>query len=168
MDQAIADYDAALALDPANGGIYHARALALTAKGTYNKAIADYAASVRLNPDRADYWNSAAWLLATCPQKEQRNGRQAIAHAKKACELSSWREASYLDTLAAAYAEDGQFEEAIRWQKQALQLAPEASQRDMRSRMELFQKGKPYYAHLSPQARETDQVSDTGHEDHPR
>jgi tetratricopeptide (TPR) repeat protein len=168
MDQAIADYDAAVALDSANAGVYHARALALTAKGAYNKSIADHAASVRLNPNRADYWNAAAWLLATCPEKEQRNGRQAIAYAKKACELSSWREAHCVDTLAAAYAADGQFEEAIRWQKQALELAPEASQRDMRSRMELFQKGKPYYAQLSPPSREPDRVSDSGHEDHPR
>jgi tetratricopeptide (TPR) repeat protein len=58
--------------------------------------------------------------------------------------LSGWREPGHLDTLAVALAAAGQFEEAAKYQRQAVELAPEAEKADYRSRLELYEAGKPY------------------------
>jgi tetratricopeptide (TPR) repeat protein len=61
-------------------------------------------------------------LRATCPEASIRNGQLAVADAKKACELDIWILESYIDTLAAAYAETGDFASAIRYQEQAIAM----------------------------------------------
>src|SRR5262249_49421907 len=61
-----------------------------------------------------------AQLLATCPDDKVRDGKRAVQYATTACELTDWKVPSCLETLAAAYAEAGQFEEAIRYQTRAL------------------------------------------------
>jgi hypothetical protein len=62
-----------------------------------------------------------AWNLATGPEN-LRDGKRAITHAKKACELTDYRNPGALETLAAAHAEAGNFKEAVRWQKEAIQI----------------------------------------------
>ena len=63
-----------------------------------------------------------AWIRATCPDGSFRNGRAAIADAKKACELIKWKYADYIDTLAGACAEAGDFDSAVRYEQQAIDL----------------------------------------------
>ena len=65
--------------------------------------------------------NGFAWLLATSPIPEVRDGELALGHAQQALDLD--RKAAYLDTLAAAYAEMGRFEDAVAVQRQALDAA---------------------------------------------
>jgi hypothetical protein len=65
--------------------------------------------------------------------------------ATRACERSAWVEANILDTLAAAYAECGKFDEAVKWQREAVKLARDKEREELRSRLELFQKGKAYH-----------------------
>jgi tetratricopeptide (TPR) repeat protein len=66
--------------------------------------------------------NDRAWLRAVCPDASIRNGQIAVADAKKACELSKWKHAYYIDTLAAACAEVGQFDSAIHYEEQAIRV----------------------------------------------
>ncbi len=91
--------------------------------------------------------NCLAWLLATCPDEEIRDGERAIAIAKEvvAKEASPGR----LDTLAAAYAAAGRFDDAIRIQEQAIaELRKEASNDDVDSgyldRLQTYQSGEPW------------------------
>jgi serine/threonine-protein kinase len=68
-----------------------------------------------------------------------------MAHARKACELTEWGDASYFHSLAAAYAEVGQFGEAVKWQKKALESPdlPDDEREDARLRLQLYEEGKP-------------------------
>ena len=100
------------------------------------------------HPDTAALLNSLAWFWATCPEEKYLNGAKAIEYATKACELTNWENASYVDTLAAAYAEAGDFDSAVKWQKKAIKLITEENPAEWRveftERLELYQAGKAY------------------------
>jgi serine/threonine-protein kinase len=86
-----------------------------------------------LDPRNAQAHNDLAWLLATCADERIRNGRQAVEHAKMACERTSWKNPTMIATLAAAHSECGDFDQAVKLARQALELAPEAEREKMRS-----------------------------------
>lgn len=90
--------------------------------------------------------NTLAWTLATSPQDGLRDGARATRLAFAACELTDWKNAAYIDTLAAAYAETGNFAEAVRWQAKALEL-PEFQgtvRTEAMNRLALYESGRPY------------------------
>lgn len=116
-NNAIADYTQAIEIDPQYAKAYNKRGLAWENKGDYNSAIADYTKTIEIDPKEADAYNKLAWLKATCPDGNYRDGVRAVECAKKAVEL---KETYYtLGTLAAAYAEAGRFQDAIKTQKRA-------------------------------------------------
>ena len=84
------------------------------------------------------------WLRATFPDAKYRDGKQAVEYATKACELADWKNAEWLGTLAAAYAEFGDFDKAVEWQKKALELAGLEEVEGLREQLSLYQAGKPY------------------------
>jgi WD40 repeat protein/serine/threonine protein kinase len=91
--------------------------------------------------------NQLAWMQATCPAAEARNGAEAVRNATRACELTGWNEPAHLDTLAAAYAEVGDFDSAVRWQKEAIRLLTEADlaswPAQFAERLRLYESGQP-------------------------
>ena len=148
-DKAIADCTEAIRLDPKDADNYSGRATCYQKKHEYNLALKDYTEAIRIDPHNLDAHNAIAWLRATCPNNEIRDGKAAVEHATKACELSQWKNGGYFDTLAAAYAEIGNFEEAIRWQKKALEvgLGPDVDAKEVekaRLRLTQYQQGRPY------------------------
>jgi tetratricopeptide (TPR) repeat protein len=146
LDNAIADYNTALFRDANLADVYIARANAFLRKKDYRHALWDLQTAVQMKikqPERA--LNSLAWLRATCPEAEMRNGKEAVKLALKACELSEWKNWSIIDTLAAAYAEQGDFDRAITYQKQVLQIGKSANEFDkMKEHLALYQQHRPY------------------------
>ena len=89
-----------------------------------------------------------AWVLATSPVDKLRDGKRAVELAKQAVELTGGKQAEFHDTLAAAYAEAGQFDEAVRSQERALEDARYAAVEGggARQRLELYRSKKPYHS----------------------
>jgi tetratricopeptide (TPR) repeat protein len=146
-DKAIADYSEVIRLDPQNAFAYFARASAWTEKQEYAKADADLAAALRLDPQNPVTCNGRAWTWATCPDAKFRNGQKAVEAATKACELTDWSEAGIIDTLAAAYAEIGEFAQALKWQTRAIELETDTKNKEeFVARFKLYQAKKPYRA----------------------
>jgi tetratricopeptide (TPR) repeat protein len=145
-DKAMADYDMAVQLDPKNAVTYSYRATSLDHHSDFEKALADYNKAIELNPEDAANYNGSAWLLATCPLDGIRNGAQAIKDAKIACTLDQRKDPGYIDTLAAAYAETGNFKQAVQWETDYLS-SPNLSKEKIaggKQRLALYQQRKPY------------------------
>src|SRR5439155_8836576 len=90
-------------------------------------------------------FNEFAWFLATCSDKSQRDGKRAVQYATKACELTEWKRANCIGTLAAAYAEVGDFDSAIKYQKQVRDI-PDADyprRGQMEQIIDLYRHRKP-------------------------
>lgn len=110
----------------------------------------DFDAELEL--DAGDAWalNQRAWFLATAPDEKYRDGRQALQTAQRACVLTNWRESRYLDTLAAAYAELGDFSNAVRWQMKALSFAPPGRRLGCELRLEMYFSRLPFHSPARP------------------
>ena len=106
--------------------------------GQYQRAIEQFDRAIALMPGEAGSYNNLAWLRATCPDAQFRNGEQAIKLARKACELTGWNDFSTLDTLATAYAATGNWKEAMKWQEKAIEFSPPTQKNDLKRRLEAF------------------------------
>ncbi|MBV8315143.1 MAG: tetratricopeptide repeat protein [Planctomycetaceae bacterium] len=144
-DIALADYNEAIRLDPNLAVAYTNRGVAWGHKQEYDKALADYNEAIRLDPQDTSAHNGRAWVWATSPEEKYRDGKRAVESATRGCELSGWKEANHLGTLAAAYAEVGDFAKAVEWQTKAIELLKdEKGKDDYRARLKLYQEKKPY------------------------
>ena len=144
-DRAIADYSKAIEIDPNYASAYVSRGYAWSAKGDYEKAIADYNATVNIDPKDAEGYNARAWLMATCSDPKYRDGKRAVESGIMACKLTEWKEANYIDTLAAAHAEAGDFDEAVKWQTKAIDLYADRGDKEKGDeRLKRYRERKPY------------------------
>jgi tetratricopeptide (TPR) repeat protein len=141
-DAAVADLDEVLRRDGDDVAAWISRGRIHSLLGQHEKAIADNLEALKRAPDDSRIANNLAWLRATAPRAELRDGPAALELARKAC--AAGEDCTRLDTLAAALAACGQFEEAASCQQRALDLAPEDEKDDFRSRLELYQAGKAY------------------------
>jgi tetratricopeptide (TPR) repeat protein len=123
-DLALADFEKANWIEPNHWSTLEAKARTLAAKGNYQTAAHEFRAVAQRFRKSAEPRNAWAWFLATCPEQSVRNGAEAVIQARNACELSRWDNAAYLDTLAAAYAENGEFDQAVKYAMRALEKLP--------------------------------------------
>ena len=149
FDKAIADFNQALRLDVNYTKVYINRGWAWNGKGEYEKAIIDFNEALRLDANYAYAYGSLAWLQATCPDSRYRDGKAALKNANKAYQMEGWKNWGGPDTLAAAYAENGDFEKAREWETKAIEMATdEKSKQRCRSHLKFYKQNKPYREEL--------------------
>jgi len=150
-DRALEAYSAVLAQRPDEPLALRGRGDALLNLGKHRQAIADYEALVKLQPKDPGTLNNLAWVLATSPDEKLRDGKRALALATEACELTQYKAAHILSTLAAAYAETGDFPAAIKWVEKGLEVAKAEEKEPLGKELESYRSGKPVRESLSAQ-----------------
>lgn len=150
LDAAIASFTEALRCDPASAETHFELGAALARQQGHGKeAISHYREALQLDPDLLVALNNLAWLLAVSPGADVRNGAEAVLLAERACERTGYRETDFIGTLAAAYAEAGQFDKAVETAQKACALASSLGQTVLVARnLELLQRYKnrePYH-----------------------
>jgi len=147
-DEAIEHFHQALRLKPNYGPIHYNLGIVLAAVGKTDEAIRHFNQMVQLMPDSLLALNSLAWLLATRDPAEGGDPGRAVQLAQRARELAGRENAQCLDTLAAAYAAAGRFDDAIPTAQQAVQLAESTGQtalaKNIQSRLDLYRAGRAY------------------------
>ena len=113
--------------------------------GKHAEAVADFDAALKLNDEDDGLLNNFAWVLATSPDDNVRDGKRAVELATKAAELTSYSLPHVLSTLAAAYAETGDFETAKKWSKKAVELGEDDEIREqLGNELASYEAGKPW------------------------
>ncbi|MCP4890526.1 MAG: tetratricopeptide repeat protein [Planctomycetaceae bacterium] len=158
--KAIEVYTNLLDKNAGNAAILRSRGDAQLSVGDHDKAIKDYEDALEglgdLNPETAPagvkaeaagIYNNLSWVLATSPKEKVRDGKRALKFGEKAAELSEYKEAHILSTLAAAYAESGNFEKAIEWSTKAVELGDEQDHEQLeqlQQELDSYKKGEPW------------------------
>lgn len=142
--------------DPNNAAVFRSRADAYLAVGEHGKAIADYEQALKKIGDKEDELNKAilsgilnnlAWVLATSPQDDVRDGKRAVELGLRAVKITNESEAHILSTLAAAYAENGDFDNAIQWSEKAVEQGNKEDDEQidqLKQELESYKKQEPW------------------------
>jgi tetratricopeptide (TPR) repeat protein len=148
FDEAIAAYRASLQINPANAQADNNLSSALLKQGRTDEAIAATEKALELQPGNVLSQNNLAWILATAPQPSLRNGARAVQLAAQASQASGINNPVYLRTLAAAYAEAGQFPDAVQTAQRAIALAQAQSNAPLANALlheiKLYEAGHPF------------------------
>jgi tetratricopeptide (TPR) repeat protein len=143
--KAIADYNRALTINPNFDTAYFCRGVEWRIMGGYDKAIADFTKALAIDSKDFAAYGALAKIYATCPDAKYRDGRKAVEYANKSYQLRRRDDFGCFDTLAAAYAESGDFAKAREFEAKAVELASERVKPQLSARLELYKQGKPYH-----------------------
>jgi tetratricopeptide (TPR) repeat protein len=146
FEKSILDLNYAIQLNPKYLNAYKNRARVYSQTNKFQLALLDIEKAISLDTKDAWFYNLAAWIYATYPDASVRNASRAVTLAQKAVKLSE--DSRSLDTLAAAYAEQGSFDLALRTQKLAIEMLPDDSNKELRIRLKnrykKYKNGKPW------------------------
>jgi len=118
-------------------------------QGKHKLALEKFETVLQMDPDNVLAMNNLAWLLVTSPKDNLRNGYRAIELARRLCDITTFNSPTYTNTLAAAYAEAGRFDDAVAIAENALALAksqnaPASQLRHIQMCIELYKEKKPF------------------------
>jgi len=146
LDEAIEHLKEGLATSPDQGETYINLATAYTKQSKYGPAIENWTRAAELKPNNVAVLNNLAWLLATAEDASVEDANKAIGLARRACELTGHKDPDSLDTLAAAYAAAGRFDDAVTTARQAVDFARAGGRENLsveiQQRMKLYQAGR--------------------------
>ncbi len=149
IDNAVEQYLEAVSLRPDHAAAHYGLGNALASQGSMGKGIEHLTTAVRLNPNDLNALNNLAWILATNKIPEYRNGLKAVQLAEHAGKLTGHKHPLFLDTLAAAYAEAGRFENAKRTAQKGVELSRKAGrvkwEEGIKGRLKLYESNQAFY-----------------------
>lgn len=160
VDQAVSDLSRAIELNANDSMPVYRRMSAYKVLGNKGKErIADLRTLCRLMPEDSQLWNDLAWDLSTHFLASLRNGKEAVEAAEKAVRITERKNSLLLDTLAASYAEAGNFEKAVATETEAIEKNNHAETKAaFEKRLELYKSGKPF--HRVRASKKTDSNAD--------
>jgi tetratricopeptide (TPR) repeat protein len=145
LEKAIESFSAAIEADPKLALAWQSRGDIYISTGRHEEALADYEEALKLDAKSTGVLNNMAWLLSTSPDEKLRDGQRAIKLAMQACELTDYKAAHILSTLAAGYAETGDFETAIKWSSKAVEVSDDEEIDDqLQNELASYKAGKPW------------------------
>jgi spermidine synthase len=145
--EALLEYREGLKINPADAGAWHNLGKLLYQQGSREEGIRDLEKALRLEPGRMETLNDLAWMLSTAPDDSLRDGRKSQELALQAENASGGADPAILDTLAAAYAETGDYSKALETAGKALALAKQQGNKtivaSLGEEIALYKAGKP-------------------------
>lgn len=151
--QAIRNLDQIVQANPSNWQAWRLKGEIFLGQGEHADAIDSYNRAISIMPEgepaevQASLFNNLSWVLATTPEDELRNGSRALELGLKACELTDYKQAHILSTLAAAYAETGDFDKAVEFSEKAVARGREENSEQLEqleAELESFRDKKPW------------------------
>ncbi|MBQ4203186.1 MAG: tetratricopeptide repeat protein, partial [Thermoguttaceae bacterium] len=115
--------------------------------GHWGEADRLYKRLLEIDPKDSGVLNNYSWLLATCPEDQYRDAARALEYGKQAAEATLYAAPHILSTLAAAYAEGGDFESARSWSQKAVELGEKENHESLDSlkkELESYKENKPW------------------------
>ncbi|MGM0487352.1 MAG: tetratricopeptide repeat protein [Planctomycetota bacterium] len=155
--KALQDYNQAVSLEPKNSEYLANRGEAFRGLEQWDKAADDFRRAISLDSSFGRAYQGAAWLMATCPDPQFRNSDLAIRAAEKAIKLDGDSDYIYLDTLAAALANGGQFKRAQTVLRRTIESAPKEHLAPLKQRLRRYQARQPYRQSVDSIARGSDE-----------
>ena len=146
--EAIPELTQAVELAPRTAMMHYELGIALFRNGQQTAGDAEFRTAREVDPRWPAAAREAAWTLATHPDRQGRNGALAVQLAQHACAVAQYSDPFLLDTLAAAQAESGQFEEAAKTMRRALEYKaalPPDLVRPMEERLRLYERRQPFH-----------------------
>jgi tetratricopeptide (TPR) repeat protein len=148
LKEAIAHFSRALQLQPGNAQTHCNLGMALVRNEQWCDARLEFQQALEIAPDSTQALNNLAWLLATCPEAAVRDGDRAVQLAQELRRVTGGKRPTYLDTLAAAYAEAGRFTDAVATANEAIHLAKASGNaklaEDIGARLPLYENKQPF------------------------
>lgn len=145
-DKAIEEFNSAIKINPESAPAYNGRGVALRQKGAWKDAIQDHEKSLQLSPRYWKAMNDLAWLLSTSPEQEYLDKDRALELIEQALKIRPMPDT--IETAAAVYARNGDFEKAIQYQEMLIEVLKTAGMDyripENQARLEAYKSGSPW------------------------